>query len=99
MVLQCCNCNACNAVTAAKSDSADLATGKVQVNIDINAADSVLIKNIMDEVPVVKLPCTLEFLSTSEAIKWLEVELKKNFIEQELKPVKKIPWGNSGVLG
>ena len=96
---KCCNCNACNAATtwevAAKSDSADLATGKVQVNIDINAADSVLIKNIMDEVPVVKLPCRLEFLSTSEAIKWLEVELKKDFIEQELKPVKKIPWGNS----
>ena len=48
-----------------------------------------------EDVTIAKLPCRLEYMSTSEAIKWLEVEIKKDFIEQGRKPVNKIPWGSS----
>ena len=79
---------------AAKKDSINLATGNATLDIDTKASNSELIKQMTDDLVIGKLPCRLEFIATTEAIKWLEIELKKDFIEQGKKPVKKIPWGN-----
>ena len=80
---------------AANKDSINLATGNAVVNIDSKSSNAELIKQITEGLSTAKLPCRLEFIATSEAIKWLEPELKKDFIEQGKKPVKKIPWGSN----
>ena len=73
---------------AANKDSINLATGNAVVNIDSKSSNAELIKQITEGLSTAKLPCRLEFIATSEAIKWLEPELKKDFIEQGKKPVK-----------
>ena len=79
---------------AANKDSINLATGNAVVDIDSKSSNAELIKQMTEGLSTAKLPCRLEFMATSEAIKWLELELKKDFIEQGKKPVKKIPWGS-----
>jgi len=79
---------------SAKADSKNLSSGKAKVDIDINASNSELLKSMTTEMTVTKLPCRLEFMNSNEAINWLDIELKKDFIEQGKKPVRRIPWGN-----
>jgi len=92
------NCSSCNEKysweESAKRDSINLATGNANVDIDTKASNADLIKKMTEDLDIIKLPCRLEYMATSEAIHWLEIELKKDFIEQGKKPVKKIPWGN-----
>ena len=49
---------------------------------------------VSDMSSVEKLPCPVDFMNFQELHHWLVVELKKDFLEQGLKPVSCIPWGN-----
>ena len=95
----CRNCATCQEQGSwdekAKMDSVSLATGKVHVDIDLKASNEELIMAMNVGHGIEKLPCRLEYMTTIEAFKWLEVEIKKDFIEQGKKPVKRIPWGNT----
>ena len=92
------NCKTCNQngtwEESAKADSKSLSSGKAKVEIDVKASNSELIKTMATEMTVTKLPCRLEFMASKEAMTWLDIELKKDFIEQGKKPVRRIPWGN-----
>ena len=78
---------------AAKKDSVNLAKGTTSVNIDFNLSNEEIIRKVTDAEEVTKLPCPIEFMSQLECQAWMNIELKKDFIEQELKPVTDIPWG------
>ena len=47
-----------------------------------------------EEFSVTKLPCPVDIMNFFELHKWLVVELKKEFVEQGLRPVSCVPWGN-----
>ena len=48
---------------------------------------------LTDTFSVTKLPCPVEIMNFKDLHKWLVVELKKDFVEQGLRPVSCIPWG------
>ena len=65
-----------------------LADGTVTMNVGENALAS-----YVTDLPVELLPCPIPFMNQVECYKWLEKEIKKDYIEQGIGPVARIPWG------
>ena len=47
----------------------------------------------INDLPVELLPCQIPFLNQVQCHKWLEKEIKKDYIEMGIGPVACIPWG------
>lgn len=62
-------------------------------DVDVTEEETRHERAAIDAEEVTKLPCPIEFMSQLECQAWMNIELKKDFIEQELKPVTDIPWG------
>ena len=78
---------------AAKKDTVNLAKGNVSVNVDFNLSNDEIIRKVTEVDGVTKLPCPVNFMNQHECQAWMNIELKKDYIEQELTPVHNIPWG------
>ena len=78
---------------AAKKDMIDLSTGAVTVEVDHTLSNNKILQDMVNKDDVLKLPAPIELMNTKESKQWLDVELKKDYIEQGLKPVAEIPWG------
>ena len=78
---------------AGKKDTVNLAKGNVSVNVDFNLSNDEIIRKVTEVDGVTKLPCPVNFMNQHECQAWMNIELKKDYIEQELTPVHNIPWG------
>ena len=80
------NCQVCcekgTYIKAMKKDSLNLAKGNVTVDVDYNLSNQEIIKKIADSQQVTLLPCPVDLISQPEAVAWLSVELKQDYIEQ-----------------
>ena len=78
----------------ANSDTQGLATGEYKLDIDDKASNVELLQSQLNQVDVALLPAPVNYLSQAQAYAWLEIELKKEYVEMGLPPVGRIPWGN-----
>ena len=77
---------------AAVRDSVNLAKGNTSVNVDYNISNEAIIRDLTEVEGVSILPCPLEWMNQHQCEAWMNIEIKKDFIEQKLKPVHNIPW-------
>ena len=80
---------------AAKKDVVDLSTGSVTVDIDYNQSNQEVIQSITENEGMTLLPCPVAIMNLVQLLAWCRIELNKDYIEQGLNPVSKIPWGKA----
>ena len=60
---------------------------QVLFDVDHTLSNNQILQDIVNKVDVLKLPAPIELVNTKEFKQWLNVELKKDYIEQGLRPL------------
>ena len=60
---------------------------QVLFDVDHTLSNKQILQDIVNKVDVLKLPAPIELVNIKEFKQWLNVELKKDYIEQGLRPL------------